>query len=277
MKKFIYFSIFLITFSASIVRADAPNTGFIPGTIWYSRQPLNEGDTVKIYTAVWNGDDSSLSAKVEFYDKNVILGSRDIVVPPSSLKDVSVSWQVTAGDHVISAKIVASKFSLSGKSQSVLLDRRATGEDRQFVSKVIKEVDGTPVSSVVVIKDQVDQAGAKISSIIPASISTPISQAFGSVDDFRDTTYTKISATKNETQKKIDLLNTPSPTSKDTKTVDTKDSTQTAGTEKPIAYVKFFFYSILAFLFGSKFVFYGLSTLIVFLILRFFYRKIRNR
>jgi hypothetical protein len=48
-------------------------------------------------------------------------------------------------------------------------------------------------------------------------------------------------------------------------------------TERPIAYIKLFLLSIVGFVFGSKLVFYGLSLLILFLVLRFIYRKIRHR
>jgi hypothetical protein len=242
---------------------------------------LVEGDTVNIYTAVWNGDDKPLVARVEFYDKNVILGTRDIEIPASSLKDVSVSWKVTAGDHSISAKIISSSVISGGKKQSVTLDWTTTQEDRTNVSVVIKKSDGTEVKSVDLLKDQVEKAGSKLQDIIPESVTSNAN----SLDSLRISTYTQIKDNYTDTKKQIASFSTTQVKS-DTKT-NTKSQTVNPevsknaniidATQKPLAYLKLFFFSILSFIFGYKIVFYGLLAFLVYIILRYFYRKIRNR
>ena len=105
-KLFIYsFLILFLTPLTFTYGAEIINSGFIPGQIWYSSEELIEGQTVNIHTAIWNGEKNSITAKVEFYDKNVILGTRNIIVASETSKDVSISWKVTAGDHLISASI----------------------------------------------------------------------------------------------------------------------------------------------------------------------------
>jgi hypothetical protein len=252
--------------SIGMAYAETPSTsGFIPGSIWYSQEPLVQGDKVLIHTAVWNGDDQPLSARVEFYDKNVILGTRDVVVEKNSLKDVSISWQVTAGDHVISAKILSSTLTNGTKKEQIVLDRNTTTQDRRFVPVVVKSVDGTPASSSDVVKSQVDKATSKIGEIVPDSLSS----SFGSLDTFRDETYTQIVSQKEETKKYIEAKEKVSGTQTNSKPLDS--------TEKPIAYIKLFLLSIVGFIFGNTLVFYGIIAVIIFFLGRLLYRKIRNR
>lgn len=282
MKKYIFIFVIVSLFSTQRTFAEVSvTTGIIAGQIWYSQDPLIEGQTVKIHTAVWNGDDKPLVARVEFYDKNVILGTRDIEVQAQSLKDVSVSWKVTAGDHSISAKIISSSVISDGKKQNVTLDWIATQEDRTNVSVVIKKPDGTEVKSVDLLKDQVEKAGSKLQDIIPPSVTSNIN----SFDVLRDTTYTQIQENKINAQKEIETLSATKVKS-ETKT-STKSNTVTPevsknlnvidSAQKPLAYLKLFFFSILSFIFGYKIIFYGLLALLVYVILRYFYRKIRNK
>lgn len=278
MKSKIFLTIlftFLIVNTA--IAADTSNTGFIPGQIWYSVDPLMEGDTVKIYTAVWNGDTNPLEATVEFYDKNVILGSRSVSVPKETTQNVSINWKVTSGDHVISAKIIGSKIIESGKSHPVVLTRNATDEDRLFVPKVLEQLDGTPVTTNIALKSKLDETKANISNILPDSISKPVSNTMGGLDSFRDETYTKIVALKGDTQKTIDNLNNPKnqvkpEQVKNTKNIETKSL---GGADKPVAYVKLFLLSVVGFLFGSPFVFYIAIGVLIFLLIRSIYRKLK--
>lgn len=276
-RLFILF-IFTLLFGHSVYALDVSNTGFIPGQIWYSEEPLKEGETVKIYTAVWNGDNYPIEATVEFYDKNVILGSRHISVPKDTIMNVSVSWKVTAGDHVISAKILSSKVIESGKTSSVVLERNTTNEDRKFVPKLIEQIDGTPVSSTDAIKNKLDETKANLSDVLPDYVATPISNSLSSVDTFRDTTYTKISVSKEETKKELNNLNNKN-TVKGTQVSNTKniEKKSLGGADKPIAYVKLFFLSIASFIFGTPFVFYLTIALVIFWIIRAIYRKVTFR
>ncbi len=290
MKKYFSFFILLcLIFANSVSALEINDTGFIPGQIWYS-DSLIEGSTVKIYTAIWNNSSSSLSARVEFYDKNVILGTRDIVVPSLQIKDVSVSWKVTSGDHSISAKIISPSIISSGKKEVVILDSNTTKSFSEFVPVVINKVDGKPATSGDMVKSQIDKATSSLDGILPESISTPVSDNIGIVDNFRADTYKSISEIKIETQKKIEELNktesigainnkTPTTNNKtNEKVVTSQDKVGVAdATEKPIAYLKLFFISILSFIFASKFVFYSLIVVVLFFVFRFIYRKIRNR
>jgi len=284
MKRYFLILIFLSIFVGHFVHAEVPiTTGFIPGQIWYSKEPLAEGDNVKVYTAIWNGDNDSLSAQVTFYDKNVVLGTRDVVVLPSQMKDIYVSWQVTSGDHSISAKIVSSSISPSGKKEQVTLSRSFTSEDHKFVPVLLKTSDGTPASNSDIVNSQIDNVSSTVNNIIPESVSSPISKSFNSIDDFRNNTSSQIDSLKNSTQKTIDSFSVKSNAeTNDTKAkkisdIKAKEASPINQIDKPMAYIKLFFLYIFSFIFSNKIIFYGLIAVVIFLLLRYVYRKIKYR
>jgi len=276
MKIFLSYLFIILSFFVVIpVYAETTtNSGFIPGQIWYSKASLVEGDTVNIHTAVWNGEKESFSFKVEFYDKNVILGSREVIVNSLELNDVYVPWKITSGDHVISAKIVSSQVSISGKKENVLIDRNITLDDRQFISVVVKNYLGEPISQSDALKNQIEKTSTEINNILPEKVSTSVSNSFSTIDNLRDKTFTQIDVAKKETQKELNAMN--SEVKKSPSSSNNKSNIEDA-IKKPITYVKLFLLSLLSFVFGYKIVFYGLVLLILFFILRLIYRKIRNR
>lgn len=287
MKKYFLFSFLALVLLTHNVYADTSSStsGIIPGQIWYSEDQISEGDIVKIYTGIWNSTKAPLSVKVEFYDKNVILGTRDLVVPSEKLVDVSVSWKVTLGDHVISAKIISSNLT-TGKKDSVVLSSVSTKEDRKFIPKVIKNADGTITTIPDDSQSEVNNIGSQIVNILPKSVSTPVSNVFSSIDTTRLNILNGVNTSKAETQKRIDSYNPKVPETNTDTNINDKFPTNTttpvvatetqSSTDKPIAYIKIFFLSVLAFILGYKIIFYGLLALIIFSIIRFIYRKIKN-
>lgn len=275
MKRFFFYSIILLSIATSVSAETAATVGFIPNQIWYSKEPLVEGDTIKIYTALWNGDATSASFHVQFYDGVTILGERDVTISPQDVVDVSISWKVTAGDHSISAKISSSTSTTDGKKETIPLTTNTTPTDHQFVPVRVKE------TAKVQVEDQLDKVTIAVKDAVPDSIGS----TFSSVDSFRNSTYSSIQASQKETQKEISSLApsdaaSSSKSTKNTKTPTTVGQTSIKpldATEKPIAYVKLFLLSIVGFIFGSKIVFYGLCAFVIFLFIRFIYRKIRNR
>jgi len=267
MKKYLLIFVFIYGVSATLAfAATAPTTGLIAGQIWFSKQPLVEGDTVKVYTAIWNQDTNPLQARVEFYDQDVVLGARDVTVPGQTLKDVSVGWQVTSGDHLLSAKILSSSVTVNGKAQTVTLDHSTTDVDHEFVPVTVKAPDGVTLPNANIVKNEISTLGAQVNAAIPPSVSSNVN----SVDNFRAATYSQIEKSKTDTQNKIKSFNSVPSKGKNL-------SNPQSGIEKPIAYVKLFLLTLAGFIFGSKIVFYSLIALLVFLILRFLYRKIRHR
>lgn len=262
MKKFLIVLIFIFSLWAPISHAEEI-TGIIPGQIWYSKDSLTEGETVKIYTAIWNNTKENLLAKVEFYDKNVILGVRELTILPDQVIGANVSWKVTSGDHIISAKIISSSINKNGVKNAIVLSRVSTPLDKKFVPAIVTKIDGTPATSSDVVKSQIDKASAKISEVIPDQVSQPVNSLLANIETFKDKTFQEISISKNQTKDKIKQLE--------------ENKGESNGTDKPIAYLKLFFLSIVYFIFSNKVFFYGAIALVIFLILRFVYLKLKYR
>lgn len=133
MKKYLIFTIFSIILSLTFFSRVFAISGFIPKQIWYSVENLVEGETIEVHTSVWNGENKSFLLKVEFNDKNILLGSRELTIGPSELEDVFIFWKVTEGEHLISAKIVSSEVIVSGKKENITLRYTQTSGDKQNV------------------------------------------------------------------------------------------------------------------------------------------------
>jgi len=278
MKKYLIFFVFIyLSFTSTLYASEFATTGFIPGQIWYSTDPLILGSTVKIYTAVWNNTSTPLSTNVEFYDGKTLLGTRYIVVPSMQLKEASITWKVTAGDHTISAKIISPIITTNGKKKNIILNRISTGIDKKYISVALNKTDGNSASDSNIIKNQMDKATSSLNNIVPESISTPVSNKVGIIDRFRYDTFKNITVIKIETEKKIkEFDNKKNITNSNTITTQTKVGIDDA-TDKPITYLKLFFFTVLSFIFGSKLVFYLLILITLFFIVRGIYRKIQNK
>lgn len=164
------------------VFAQTSNTGFVPGNIWYSKDPFYEGDKIKIYTLVFNSEAKVLSGTVSFFDKNVLLGKKDFSIPANGVRDVSIDWSVTAGSHVIFGKIENAKYTASGKTEVAYLERTTTEQSRRTVSKKPTEEDSE--------ESLVPNTDAKIQSLIlentPGFISKPVVAGVRKLEEWRE-------------------------------------------------------------------------------------------
>jgi hypothetical protein len=254
MKKILLILFLAFSFSNFAYAEDA---GFVPGTIWFSPKEFVEGDDVAIYTVLWNGNDSAISLKVQFMDEDTILGTRNVVIKPNTVLDVSINWKVTTGDHNISAKISPVEGS------DLNLTQNEVKASPIFVpSKVAKEV----------VSAEVDEIKNKVVDAIPESVKEPIAEATQEIDDFRLDTHSEIKEAVASTKEKIEKLSLIEEGSN----TENQSTDSLSSTEKPIAYVELFFLQIAFFIFGNKIVFYVVSGLILFLILRAIYRKVRK-
>ena len=272
MKR--YFQIFILilifSFGSSALAHALDNVGFVENSIWYSQTPKVEGESVKVYTAIWNGSSSEISSHVEFYDGTTLLGARDVKVSPESIKEVSVVWKVSAGDHSISARITKSSSVVGGVTTSfAILDNNAESNKISISKK----------ESVILGSDTpVDTIAKKVSESLPAQVAAPVNDIASKADNYREDT--RVTIDENIVKAKKQILDLEKPVSKSSTSKSDKNPKQTvsslSGTEKPIAYVELFFLTCASFIFTNKAVFYGISVVLLFLVLRFIYRKIRR-
>lgn len=250
------------------LNAQTENVGFIPSNIWYSKDPFEEGDKIKIYTVIFNPENKELSGTVSFYDKTTLLGDRKFSAPPNSVKDISINWVVSAGEHKIFAKIENAKFaSLGGEYDDVILENSKTEESVRTVNKkIVVESDpdktnnrGFPINQISNIQNLINEG-------TPDFIAEPLVLGAETVEEFRSDLAESSQDKKEEIKKELDALNNKSASSK-AKVEDNKIL-------KPWKYVEYFLMALLSFILNNKIIFYSISGISTFLLLRFIWRKI---
>ncbi len=242
--------------------AQSTNAGFIPSNIWYSKDPFEEGDKIKVYTLIFNPDDKELLGTVIFYDKTTLLGKKTFTVSPRGVKDVSIDWTVNVGDHTIFATIENARFLLSdGKYEDTVITENKTKESSRTVNKKIIPKLSDAISSNLVT-DQIQNVQDLIVNNTPDILAKPMVLGASTVENIRNSAGMASENKKEQIKKDLAILNKK-------KSPSTNDNII-----KPWKYVELFFVTFLSFILNNKIIFYAILAILVFLLLRFIWRKI---
>ncbi len=274
-KKIFLITIILLSFSSPVLAIESNNTGFISESVWFSEEDLVLGESVNIYTALFNNSSSVLEGSVTFFDKDVVLGVKTFSIPEKSVRDVKQSWIVTSGDHELYA-------SLSIKKTDIELGEKIT-EPLKFTiqAPVVAEKDLVADETKELLSD-VDDIQEKIIESIPPEVSDKLESSLFGVESFRIETSSNIEEKKDAKQEVVDNLKSlPEKDSVDLEIglEDGKTNVDVKSTplDTPLAYAGLFFYTILSYIFKSTIIFYGLCIILIFLVLRAIYRAMRRR
>jgi len=268
-KKFYLFLILILClFPTFKINAQDSNAGFVPGNIWYSKDPFEEGDKIKIYTVLFNPDSREFSGTVIFFDKTIFLGKKDFTMAARSVKDMSIDWTVNVGDHVIFAKIENAKFLTSGNTyEEVYLFDNQTEESKRTVKKKITPqatseniVNDLKGGILNVSSNSIENISKLVEEKTPSIIAKPITSVVNSIEGLRESVGS-LSADNKEIVKK-ELKNIK------------ENAENTSKLATPFKYVKLFFLTLVSFIFNQKIIFYILSLIIVFFLLRYVWRLI---
>ena len=247
--------------------AQDSNIGFVSGNIWYSQDPFEEGDKIKIYTFIFNPDNRELFGTVIFFDKTILLGKKDFTIPAKTANDISIDWTVTVGDHTIFAKIENAKFLISkGKYEEVYLAENETEKSSRTVSKKIISKENSETSSETNTGTTVLDIKKIIEEKTPTFITEPIASTVNTLEEFRINTNIASDNKKEEIKNEIKIL--------DAKKTTSKENTKTNPFLKPFKYVEVFLLTVFSFILNNTILFYGILTIVVFFILRFIGKKI---
>jgi hypothetical protein len=277
MKKKIGLLIAVLFLIVPILKISAQtNAGFVPANIWYSKDPFEEGDKIQIYTLIFNPDARELSGTVSFFDKSTLLGKKNVTVPPKGVKDISINWTATAGDHTIFAQIENTKFLVSsGKYEEVRLEENKTDESKRSVDKKIVEEkkndtkDGEDAPFTEKVADKVDQTVSsitdKIAESTPSFISVPLIASANALEKLRTSVGGATEAKKTDIKADIQKLDSVKKSD---------DGKKPSLVLKPWKYVELFFMTIFSFIFNHKFIYYILFFALLMWVLRYIYRLV---
>jgi len=81
------------------------SAGFAPNSIWASRRHITAGNSVAIYTILYNSSDTPFSGDAVFLVDGKPVGTRHFSIKAGETEIASVPWTATAGKHSLSARI----------------------------------------------------------------------------------------------------------------------------------------------------------------------------
>ena len=93
--------IFLLAFSF----AQTLEAGFPPQSVWVSNTKATAGDTVEIFTVVYNGSGEKLSGTVVFTVNGEKIGAKEFELAEGTSALVSAEWKASSGEHRIAAAL----------------------------------------------------------------------------------------------------------------------------------------------------------------------------
>ena len=85
----------------------ASAASFAKQSLFLSKTPVTEGETVLIHAVVSNDAATSFSGDVVFKEADQKIGSVAVTIAPGGANAVSVSWKPAAGSHNVTAQLTA--------------------------------------------------------------------------------------------------------------------------------------------------------------------------
>jgi hypothetical protein len=256
-----------------IAHTASATTGFVDSPLWLTPESPKEGDMVTLSAVFRNAETENLSGTVVFYDGQVLLGKKAITVPSAGVATAVISFKIGAGDHSFSASMTnTAKISTAGTSTPFSTPIETAELPKQFIAKKISTVssDTSSTDFSAPILERVNEVQDKALSVVPVGVKQSVTITTGKIDAWRGSEAVSLEKNKVATQKIVDAKKT-APAKSETSLQKITDD------DGPLVYVKLVWFSVMAFLFSNPYIFYGVGIFLLFLILRFFYRKIRGR
>jgi hypothetical protein len=85
----------------------ARGAGFAKQSLFLSKSPVTDGDSVRIYAVLSNSATSSFTGSVVVNDGDTKIGSAPVSIAVGGTQTVSVAWRPSAGSHTITANLTA--------------------------------------------------------------------------------------------------------------------------------------------------------------------------
>ena len=294
LRKIILLSVLVFTLFTNQVFAQDTNAGFVSSDIWYSQDPFTEGQEIKIYTLIFNPEETNFKGTIAFFDDVTLIGKKDFSIEAKTAEDISVDWLVTPGTHKIFARIEEPRFKQSdGTYQEIYLENDETTRSVRTAKKKVEEQasenseESSEEKEVGAIGQATEKAGEKFVQLVdklPDPIEKPIDNSVLKLESFRESNLTKTQAKKETIRSQIDQLKESEQTESDEnpEVVElqddtdstTKENTEQGALKKPLKYVELFFFTLFSFILANKIVFYLVLLALVIALIRIIWKWI---
>lgn len=302
---FRFILVFAFVFTPAYVMADGGSAGIPKDLMWFSKNPFYAGETINVYTIIYNSTPYQFAGVVELRDGNEVLGRRDFIVGPSGASDVvEIPWQVSLGEHNLGMYVTSGIFTFAGKTVSdAVLTHAQSGSVEIFAERPpavaaklpVTASSGAPAAS----SSLVSSIGIKVTEHLPSPIVSNAVPVLGYLEKFRVSQAASaasvihgaedaIIAAEGTSTEKISTSTTPyldkwggviDPLTEGTSTVKTRSQMKgwdlilhgTSGADivrTPFQYVKLFFTLIFSFITAHALLFYVILFLLIYKIIR---------
>ena len=268
--------------------ARAEDTGFIAAPMWLTPSAPADGDMVRLNVLFHNGETSSISGTVLFYDGATLLGKKALTLGADAEGDASLGFRIGAGSHSFSANMssltemsasgVATPLALPLQSAQLSVTVRITAASVSAANAAAADtatstgtMAGSSGTNTSAILDQVSNAETTALSVVPAAYQNGITRIAQAIDAWRASEAATFSADKADAQQ----ATAAKPASSTAKAAPAQSgATTSSAADGPIAYVELALFTILAFLFSFPVIFYVFGAVLAFVVIRFIVRKI---
>jgi rRNA maturation endonuclease Nob1 len=94
-----------LSYALPLVVFAASAAGFAPGELWLSKTEANAGDTVKVFTVLYDSSDTSIEGDVDFIVDSDSIQTEHFKLGAGESQMYSADWVATEGAHTFSAQL----------------------------------------------------------------------------------------------------------------------------------------------------------------------------
>ncbi len=181
--------VLLLILSPAFALAQSASAGIPKDLIWFSKSPFYAGETVYVYTVVYNSTPYQFAGTMELRDGLRAIGKQEFSIGPSGASEVvGIPWKVTSGNHDLSMFVMSGTFSLDGKVvshggvtyvQSNQIELFTEAPPVSAASPTTTPSGSSATSSLI------SSIGVKVVDKIPAPIVSTAVPVFGHLEQFR--------------------------------------------------------------------------------------------
>ena len=165
--------------------------GFPTSSLWLSKTELTDGESVTIYTVIYNSSDAALVGEVEFLVDGTLIGTKGVEAKAGTTQIVSENWTAAEGSHAFSAH-------LTGVDEEIA----ATVTGTTTVAVAAKPPPPEAVVKTVAAASALEQTIASTTPIVQNFAST----TFASTESFREKTVAALEKLASTTASKGEVL-----------------------------------------------------------------------
>ena len=143
LRRILSIFLFCLLLTPVLVQAETVPAGVADRALWFSKEPFFEGESITIYTLLFNSSGNQLSGTLTLYDGTTTISAKTFSVMGGGASSVvAFPWRVTSGSHVFTAAITSKEFLTTTLSQtSDTVSTPKSGEVKRFAD-LDTDIDG---------------------------------------------------------------------------------------------------------------------------------------